>query len=72
LAPTARPFFSEEKVEMSAQNAGKVDCCLMWASEHEVEGKEGPGVVWCGDIDDVDVYCCVWVETGPTIRDSYL
>jgi hypothetical protein len=72
LAPTARPFFSEEEVEVSTDDAGKVDCCLMWACEHEIEGEEGPWVVWCRDVYDVDVYCGVWMETGPSVGDCYL
>jgi len=57
---------------MSAEDASKVDCCLIWTREHEIEREQDPGVVWCRDVDNIDMHCCMGVKTGPAVSNGYL
>jgi len=59
-------------MEMRAKDPGEIDGRLLRPSEHEAEGEEGPGVVWGGDVDDVDMDGGSGVETGPAVGDGDL
>lgn len=59
-------------MEMRTEDPRKINGCLAGTGEHEVQGKEGPWVVWGWDVDDVDVHGSGWMETRPAIGDCYL
>ena len=52
---TSRPFLSNKVVQLSSYNSSEINGSLDWAMGHEVNCEENPRVIWCGDIDDVDM-----------------